>query len=127
MEPGARDQLEKQVRALCDRGDYAAAATLTLRGYGPEILGFLLATHVSEPEAEDVFAELSEVLWRGLPSFAWDSSLRTWSYAVARFVSRTLRRNSARQRRREGRGPYADPWALIGKKYGPDVLAPTDF
>jgi nucleoside-diphosphate-sugar epimerase len=31
------------------------------------------------------------------------------------------------QRRREGRGPYADPWALIGKKYGPDVLAPTDF
>jgi nucleoside-diphosphate-sugar epimerase len=31
------------------------------------------------------------------------------------------------QRRREGRGPYADPWTLIGKKYGPDVLAPTDF
>jgi nucleoside-diphosphate-sugar epimerase len=33
----------------------------------------------------------------------------------------------ALQRRREGRGPYADPWTLIGKKYGPDVLAPTDF
>jgi hypothetical protein len=33
----------------------------------------------------------------------------------------------ALQRRREGRGPYADPWTLIEKKYGPDVLAPTDF
>jgi nucleoside-diphosphate-sugar epimerase len=33
----------------------------------------------------------------------------------------------ALQRRREGRGPYADPWTLIGRKYGPDVLAPTDF
>jgi nucleoside-diphosphate-sugar epimerase len=33
----------------------------------------------------------------------------------------------ALQRRRDGRGPYADPWTLIAKKYGPDVLAPTDF
>jgi nucleoside-diphosphate-sugar epimerase len=39
----------------------------------------------------------------------------------------TMRAALALQRRREGRGPYADPWALIGKKYGPDVLAPTDF
>jgi nucleoside-diphosphate-sugar epimerase len=27
------------------------------------------------------------------------------------------------QRRAEGRGPYADPWALIVKKYGPAALA----
>jgi nucleoside-diphosphate-sugar epimerase len=38
-----------------------------------------------------------------------------------------MRTALALQRRREGRGPYADPWTLIGKKYGPDVLAPTDF
>ncbi len=31
------------------------------------------------------------------------------------------------QRRVEQRGRYADPWTLIGNKYGPDVLAPTDF
>ncbi len=31
------------------------------------------------------------------------------------------------QRRLEHRGPYADPWGLIEKKYGPDVLAPTNF
>ena len=31
------------------------------------------------------------------------------------------------QRRLEHRGPYADPWTLIGEKYGPDVLTPTTF
>jgi nucleoside-diphosphate-sugar epimerase len=31
------------------------------------------------------------------------------------------------QRRREGRSHYADPWTLIGSKYGPDVLAPNTF
>lgn len=30
------------------------------------------------------------------------------------------------QRRLEGRGPYADPWALIAKKYGPGALATPD-
>lgn len=30
------------------------------------------------------------------------------------------------QRRVEKRGPYADPWALIEKKYGPDALAGAD-
>jgi UDP-glucose 4-epimerase len=38
-----------------------------------------------------------------------------------------MRAALAIQRRQEGRGPYADPWTLIGKKYGLDVLAPTDF
>ena len=30
------------------------------------------------------------------------------------------------QRRAEGRGPYADPWTLIAKKYGAAALARTD-
>ncbi|OBG24578.1 NAD(P)-dependent oxidoreductase [Mycobacterium sp. 852002-51057_SCH5723018] len=30
------------------------------------------------------------------------------------------------QRRLEGRGPYADPWTLIEKKYGPAALAAAD-
>lgn len=31
------------------------------------------------------------------------------------------------QRRLDGLGQHADPWTLIGKKYGPDVLTPTNF
>jgi hypothetical protein len=30
------------------------------------------------------------------------------------------------QRRAEGRGPYADPWTLIAKKYGTQALAGAD-
>ena len=31
------------------------------------------------------------------------------------------------QRKVERRGRYADPWTLIGNKYGPEVLAPNNF
>lgn len=34
-----------------------------------------------------------------------------------------LRLSSAVQRRRDGRGAYADPWRLIAQAYGPDALA----
>jgi nucleoside-diphosphate-sugar epimerase len=47
---------------------------------------------------------------------------------VAGPVLRPLLRLALRvQRRKEKRGPYADPWTLIGGKYGSDVLAPTSF
>ena len=76
MDPDARDRLEREVRALCERADYATAATTALRGYGPELLGFLHAVHRSETEASDAFADLSEVLWRKLPDFAWEKRTR---------------------------------------------------
>lgn len=44
-----------------------------------------------------------------MPAFAWDSSLRTWLYAIARNIMRTNRRNAAR---RERRGPRAGESAL---------------
>jgi RNA polymerase sigma-70 factor, ECF subfamily len=101
MDGERREQVERDVRTLCDAGDHAAAATVALRGYGPELLGFLHAVHNSETDAGDAFADLSEVLWRKLPDFAWESTLRTWAYGIARNVSRTLRRNAGRRRRRE--------------------------
>jgi RNA polymerase sigma-70 factor (ECF subfamily) len=100
VDEGARTRLETEVRALCDRGDHAAAATAILRGYGPELLGFLVAVHRDETAASDAFAELSEAVWRSLPRFAWESSVRTWAYAIAHNVSRTSRRNAARRNRK---------------------------
>lgn len=48
--------------------------------------------------------------------------------AVAGPVIRVaMRRMLAVQRVVERRGRYANPWALIEKKYGPDVIAPTNF
>jgi RNA polymerase sigma-70 factor (ECF subfamily) len=99
----ARAELERQVREACNRGDLSAAVKLALNGYGPEFLGFLFAVHANEADANDAFSEVAEALWRGLPGFAWDSSLRTWAYAIARNVLRTSRRNAARRERRAPR------------------------
>jgi RNA polymerase sigma-70 factor (ECF subfamily) len=79
VDDAARARLETQVRSLFDRGDHAAAATAVLRGYGPELLGFLSAVHRDETAASDAFAEMSEAVWRSLPRFAWESSVRTWA------------------------------------------------
>jgi RNA polymerase sigma-70 factor (ECF subfamily) len=95
-----RQRFEEEVRALCARGDHAAAATAIVRDYGPEILGFLMATHRDPVEANDTFAEVAEAVWRALPRFAWESSVRTWAYAIARNVSRLRKRNAARRGRR---------------------------
>src|SRR5439155_21125030 len=101
MDDAARSILEGEVRDLCARGDHRAAATAALRGYGPEVFGFLIAVHNSEQDASDVFAEVAEAVWRNLPTFAWESTLRTWAYAIARNVSRTFRRDAARRNRRD--------------------------
>jgi RNA polymerase sigma-70 factor, ECF subfamily len=88
---------ETEVRAACDAGDHARAATLALRGYGPEIYGFLAALHHGD-DADDVFAMFSSNLWRGLPGFQWACSLRTWAYTIARNTSNRYRRGERRAR-----------------------------
>jgi RNA polymerase sigma-70 factor, ECF subfamily len=103
MDDAAREDLEKSIRSHCDRGDYRSAATAALRGYGPELFGFVMTLHRDAEDANDAFSEIAEALWRGLPGFTWQSSLRTWAYAIARNVSRTHRRNAARMGRRASR------------------------
>ena len=100
MDGSAREKLERDVRELCQRGDHSAAATIALKSYGPEIFGFLVTMHGSEADASDAFAEVSEALWRSLPAFGWECSLRTWAYAITRNLLRAQRRGAARRRRR---------------------------
>jgi nucleoside-diphosphate-sugar epimerase len=52
--------------------------------------------------------------------------LRTVLRALGPVVRPVLRTALSLQRRAEGRGPYADPWALIAKKYGPGALATAE-
>jgi RNA polymerase sigma-70 factor (ECF subfamily) len=90
------------IRACSERGDYQQATRLTVRIFGPEILDFLRAVHRDTTQSADVFSLWAEGVWRGFASFLWQSSLRTWIYAIARMCSlryrRDLRRLRARQR-----------------------------
>jgi RNA polymerase sigma-70 factor (ECF subfamily) len=86
-----RDTIESEVRACCRRGAYDDALEVALRGFGPEIFGLLVALHRNEAEAADVFSRFSEAVWKGLPGFRWESTLRTWMYVLARRASHDFR------------------------------------
>jgi RNA polymerase sigma-70 factor (ECF subfamily) len=101
MDTGAREALEREVRRLSEAGETAAAAAVAVRGYGPEILGFLAAMHASAADADDVFSSWAERIFRGLPGFGWESSLRTWAYTIARNASANFVRGRRNRARRE--------------------------
>jgi RNA polymerase sigma-70 factor (ECF subfamily) len=78
------DALATSVRAKLASGELAAATTLVVHGFGPQILGYLTAMARHEADANDAFSQFCEDLWRGLPGFEWRTSLRTWCYVLAR-------------------------------------------
>ena len=110
MDQAAQKKLEEDVRAACGRGEFDAAATRTIKGYGPEIFGFLAALHRSDADASDVFSLFSEKLWKGLPAFGWQSSLRTWAYTIARNTSFRFRKQGKRHA-----GAPLDDSSMVGK------------
>lgn len=91
---------EAEVGALLARGAYEAALRVALAAYGGEIRGFVLALVRDESAASDVFADVSERLWRGLPSFRGDASFRTWAYVIARNACKRHLERAARRRER---------------------------
>jgi RNA polymerase sigma-70 factor, ECF subfamily len=96
MEASERETLEQEIRRHRDAGDLQAAAAAALRGYGPELYGFLIAFHRREQDAAEVFSHFTERLWRGLPAFEWQCSFRTWAYTLVRNASITYRRRARR-------------------------------
>lgn len=100
MNAEEREILEKTIKDLHDRGDMQATAAAALNGYGPEILGFLMAVMRDEQDAGDVFSVFCEDLWKGLEGFRWQSSFRTWAYTLARNASHRFRRVAQRHGQR---------------------------
>jgi RNA polymerase sigma-70 factor, ECF subfamily len=96
----ARDAAERAIRALCEAGQHGEATTAALQLYGVELLGFLRALAHDHDLAAEAFAELGEDVWRGLPAFRWQASLRSWLYALARNALGQLRRDPRRRRDR---------------------------
>jgi RNA polymerase sigma-70 factor, ECF subfamily len=93
-------EVEAEVRQLCKADQTRAAVTTAIEGYGPELLGFLIVVVGDANEAGDVFADTCVRLWKSLPSFRWDSSLRTWVYVLARRACHAHRKERAKHRAR---------------------------
>jgi RNA polymerase sigma-70 factor, ECF subfamily len=100
VDASERAELEQGIAAACRAGAWSEAATAAIRGYGPEILGYLLATSGHEQDASEAFSLFCEHLWRGLPGFRGESSLRTWSYRLAQRALARIARGDRRRRAR---------------------------
>ncbi|HET7752665.1 MAG TPA: sigma-70 family RNA polymerase sigma factor [Anaeromyxobacteraceae bacterium] len=86
-----RAAAQARIQKLIDAGDAGAAATEALHELGPEILRFLRSVLRDEEDAADAFSHFAENLWKGLPRFRRESSLRTWAFRIAWNSAMTLR------------------------------------
>lgn len=93
----AETDVEAQARELGAAGRWADATALVVRAYGGELLGFLIATAGNDADGQDAFSQWSLDVWRGLPGFRWEGSLRSWCYTLGRHALRRLQRSPARR------------------------------
>jgi RNA polymerase sigma-70 factor (ECF subfamily) len=95
--PGHWTDLEAQVRASLDRGDRDEAVTRAIEHLEPDIRGYL-GCRLGEDDAEDALSQFRENVWKDLPRFRWECSLRAWAYRLAHHaVTRILRRPHRRR------------------------------
>ncbi len=97
--------LERRIGEQLDLADLEAAATVAVRGYGPQILGYLRAA-LGPERADDGFSIFCEGLWKALPGFRREAAFVTWAYQLAwGAVQRVVADPSATPRaaRRSGR------------------------
>lgn len=87
------------IRRLVSVGDTRAAATEAIRLLGPQALRYLRSILHDDDDVEDAFATFAEAVWRGLPRFRWESSLRTWSFRLAWHAALAVRSEAWRRRR----------------------------
>lgn len=94
------EEVEARCLEALDRGDQAGAATVVVRGYGPQLLGYLCSVLRSEADAGEVFSMFSEDLWRGLAGFRRECPLRVWCYRLAWHAAARFLRDPYRGRGR---------------------------
>lgn len=90
---------EARIREALARRAHDEAATLAIRAYGPQILGYLSRVLGSGDAAADAFSLFSEQLWKGISGFAGRSSARVWAYRVAWSSAQRVAGETYRKRR----------------------------
>jgi RNA polymerase sigma-70 factor, ECF subfamily len=96
----AGTSVEARVRELLAAGDLEGAATDALRGLGPQVLRYLRSLLREEAAATEAFSQFAENLWKGLPAFRAEASLRTWAFRLALNAALNLREEAWRVRGR---------------------------
>ncbi|MFL5263894.1 MAG: RNA polymerase sigma factor [Anaeromyxobacteraceae bacterium] len=92
--------VERRAQELLAAGDLAAAATVVIRGHGVEVLRYLRSLLRDEGAATDAFSAWAEDVWRGLPAFRGEASLRGWAFRVAYHAALDVKDEAWRRRGR---------------------------
>ena len=100
--PIAVDDAEIQMESLLRKGALDRVAVLALETYGAELFAFLIKVSGSESDAREIFSQLVEDMWRGLPMFEFRCSIRSWLYTLARHAYARFRRSPWNQAARRG-------------------------
>jgi RNA polymerase sigma-70 factor (ECF subfamily) len=100
MTADERRDLEAAIGQRLDERDLNAAANLAIRGYGPEILGYMAAILRDDDAAAESFSRFAEDLWKGVAGFQRKASFRTWAYRVAWNAAQDTAADSFRRRAR---------------------------
>lgn len=74
--------IEARVAEYLAKGEAEQATTVAIEGYGPAVLGYLRSM-LDEDDAQDAFSAFAEGVWRGLPGFRWECTLRAWAFRLA--------------------------------------------
>jgi RNA polymerase sigma-70 factor (ECF subfamily) len=77
------DALEQRLGDLLREGDPSAAATLVIRGYGPQLLGYLQAVLRSNDAAAEAFSRVCEGVWIDMTGYLRRGTFKVWAYAIA--------------------------------------------
>jgi RNA polymerase sigma-70 factor (ECF subfamily) len=107
----AAEEAEKKVLKLRAAGDLDGAFKAVLDVFGGEIGGFIGGRLHDGDRAADAFALFCEDVWRGLPQFRAEASLRTWLYVIARRAAIRV----VRDRQREARDVPLEQGRLIDR------------
>jgi RNA polymerase sigma-70 factor (ECF subfamily) len=97
---GRDEALERRLLAQLDAGEQSAAVAGIIRGYGPQILGYLRVVLRNESDAAEVFSAFAEDVLRRIGEFRRASSVRVWAYALAWRAGQRFRRDAFRERAR---------------------------
>jgi RNA polymerase sigma-70 factor (ECF subfamily) len=89
-------KFDDEVHELLLAGDERQAAARLLKRLSPELRPFLHRLLGDVSMADEAHSATCERLWRGLSTFRWECSLRTWSYIVARREASRCRARHAR-------------------------------
>jgi RNA polymerase sigma-70 factor, ECF subfamily len=81
--------------------DYRAQLTDLVEAYGSPIRRLCAAYAENAADQEDLTQEIFLAVWRALPRFRGDASVRTWLYRIAHNVALTWRTRDRRRQSRE--------------------------